>query len=90
LFTIVLYCSAQAASAPADLRAIALDFYEWNEVAYPATASSLGDYRFDARLTTKQQDRKDRHGFLALCKKSIAASSRMAAMRCMSINSSMG
>jgi uncharacterized protein (DUF885 family) len=48
---IVLYFSARAASAPADFRAMAHDFYEWNEVAYPGTASSLGDHRFDARLT---------------------------------------
>ena len=48
---IVLYCSAQAASAPADFRAVAHDFYEWNAVAYSVTASSLGDHRFDARLT---------------------------------------
>src|SRR5881275_1130623 len=49
--TIVLLCSARAAAAPADFRAVAHDFYEWNEVAYPVTASSLGDHRFDARLT---------------------------------------
>jgi len=49
--TIVLLCSARAAAAPADFRAAAHDFYEWSEVAYPVTASSLGDHRFDARLT---------------------------------------
>src|SRR6266480_6703344 len=49
--TIVLLCSARAAVAPADFRAVAHDFYEWNEVVYPVTASSLGDHRFDARLT---------------------------------------
>ena|SRR6266513_6363905 len=49
--TIVLLCSARAAVAPADFRAVAHDFYEWNEVAYPVTASSLGDHRFDAHLT---------------------------------------
>src|ERR1700704_3480924 len=49
--TIILLCSARAAAAPGDFRAAAHAFYEWNEVAYPVTASSLGDHRFDARLT---------------------------------------
>src|SRR4030081_2471910 len=49
--TIILLCSARAAAAPGVFRAVAHDFYEWNEVAYPGTASRLGDHRFDARLT---------------------------------------
>jgi uncharacterized protein (DUF885 family) len=38
-------------AAPAELRAIAHDTYEWYDAAYPVAASSLGDHRYDARLT---------------------------------------
>lgn len=42
---------APAAADPAGLRALAHEFYEWSDAAYPVTASSLGDHRFDTRLT---------------------------------------
>jgi uncharacterized protein (DUF885 family) len=52
LFAVVcVYVSAQAAASPADLRALAHDYYQWYDTAYPVAASGLGDHRFDARLT---------------------------------------
>jgi len=51
LAAIVLFPSVTAAAGPADLRAIAHDFYEWYDASYPVAASGLGDHRFDAHLT---------------------------------------
>src|SRR5215469_4731719 len=51
LTTVCVYFSAQAAASPADLRALAHDYYQWYDTAYPVAASGLGDHRFDARLT---------------------------------------
>jgi uncharacterized protein (DUF885 family) len=40
-----------ASAAPAELRALAHEYYLWRDAAYPVASSSNGEHRFDARLT---------------------------------------
>jgi uncharacterized protein (DUF885 family) len=51
-FTACLALLASGASAaPAELRALAHEYYLWRDAAYPVASSSNGEHRFDARLT---------------------------------------
>ena len=47
---LLLCLSSPARASPTDLRAMAHDYYEWYDQAYPAVASERGDHRFDGRL----------------------------------------
>ena len=40
-----------AAADPAQLRALAHDYYQWRDAAYPVQTSAQGDHRYDDRLT---------------------------------------
>lgn len=40
-----------AAAAPAELRKLAHDYYQWRDAAYPTATSAMGDHRYDDRLT---------------------------------------
>ncbi|TMJ55624.1 MAG: DUF885 domain-containing protein, partial [Alphaproteobacteria bacterium] len=51
LAAIALFPFSVSAAPPGDLRTLAHHAYEWYDEAYPVAASSLGDHRFDARLT---------------------------------------
>ena len=51
LAAIALFPLSVFAAAPGQLRTMAHSAYEWYDEAYPVAASSLGDHRFDARLT---------------------------------------
>jgi uncharacterized protein (DUF885 family) len=42
--------SLQASAAPAEFRALAHEYYEWRDAAYPVATSSAGEHRFDSRL----------------------------------------
>jgi uncharacterized protein (DUF885 family) len=46
-----LYGSAAALADPAELRAMAHDYYQWRDAEYPVATSSRGDHRLDDRLT---------------------------------------
>ncbi len=48
---LLLLLATHVAAAPAELRALAHEYYEWKDVAYPVAASGLGDHRHDAQLT---------------------------------------
>jgi uncharacterized protein (DUF885 family) len=47
-FTLV---SLNAAAEPANLVKISHEYYQWRDSVYPVSTSSLGDHRFDGRLT---------------------------------------
>jgi hypothetical protein len=47
---LLLYCG-YAAAAPADLRAMAHEYYQWRDAAYPVATSDQGEHRYDNRLT---------------------------------------
>jgi len=47
---LLLCLSSPARASPTDLRAMAHDYYEWYDQAYPVVASERGDHRFDGRL----------------------------------------
>jgi uncharacterized protein (DUF885 family) len=50
LLALFVYQSFAAAASADDLRALAHEYYQWNDAQYPVVASALGDHRFDARL----------------------------------------
>lgn len=61
LFAAVALLQAfRAAAAPADFRAIAHDYYQWYEMAYPVAASGSGDHRYDAQLTDYRMSEVER------------------------------
>jgi len=41
----------QATAGAAELRALAHQYYEWRDAAYPIATSGAGEHRFDSRLT---------------------------------------
>jgi uncharacterized protein (DUF885 family) len=43
--------SLQATADPADLRALAHQYYGWRDAAYPVATSNAGEHRFDSQLT---------------------------------------
>jgi uncharacterized protein (DUF885 family) len=47
----VALCAQSAAADPAELRKLAHDYYQWRDAALPVQTSSLGDHRYDDRLT---------------------------------------
>jgi uncharacterized protein (DUF885 family) len=51
LAALAVCASLPATATPATLHALAHDFYQWTAIEHPVLASSLGDHRFDARLT---------------------------------------
>jgi uncharacterized protein (DUF885 family) len=46
--------AASAATDPTTLRQLAHDYYQWRDATHPTSTSSLGDHRYDARLTDYQ------------------------------------
>jgi uncharacterized protein (DUF885 family) len=48
---LLLLFAGHVAASPAELRALAHEYYEWTDTAYPVAASSRGDHRYDTRLT---------------------------------------
>jgi uncharacterized protein (DUF885 family) len=51
LAAFITLLSMQATAGPAELRALAHEYYEWRDVAYPVATSGAGEHRFDSRLT---------------------------------------
>jgi uncharacterized protein (DUF885 family) len=49
--------AVHAGAEPANLQAIAHDYYQWEDAAYPVRTSGSGDHRFDARLTDYQMSK---------------------------------
>jgi uncharacterized protein (DUF885 family) len=47
--------SLDAAADPAELHALAHNYYLWRNQAYPVTSSAYGEHRFDSRLTDYRQ-----------------------------------
>ena len=48
---VLMLSSLPALAGPADLRALAHQYYEWRNAAYPVASSSAGEHRFDSQLT---------------------------------------
>ena len=46
-----LVLTAHAQESPTALRALAHEYYQWRDAAYPVATSGAGDHRFDERLT---------------------------------------
>jgi uncharacterized protein (DUF885 family) len=51
MLTACLLFALDATAGPADLRAVAHAYYDWQIEAYPVAASSSGEHRYDSRLT---------------------------------------
>jgi uncharacterized protein (DUF885 family) len=51
LAAFITLLSLQAAAGPVELRALAHQYYQWRDTAYPVATSSAGEHRFDSRLT---------------------------------------
>jgi uncharacterized protein (DUF885 family) len=51
LAAFITLLSLQATAAPGELRALAHQYYEWRDAAYPVATSGAGEHRFDSRLT---------------------------------------
>jgi uncharacterized protein (DUF885 family) len=51
LAAILLFYSGYTAATPTDLRAMAHEYYQWRDAAYPVATSDQGEHRYDNRLT---------------------------------------
>jgi uncharacterized protein (DUF885 family) len=51
LAAFITLLSLQATAGPAEVRALAHQYYEWRDAAYPVATSGAGEHRFDSRLT---------------------------------------
>lgn len=51
LATLLVLWPLQAVAAPAELRALAHQYYQWRDEAYPVATSGSGEHRFDSRMT---------------------------------------
>jgi uncharacterized protein (DUF885 family) len=51
LAAFITLLSLQATAGPGELRALAHQYYEWRDAAYPVATSGAGEHRFDSRLT---------------------------------------
>jgi uncharacterized protein (DUF885 family) len=51
LAAFITLLSMQATAGPGELRALAHQYYEWRDAAYPVATSGAGEHRFDSRLT---------------------------------------
>ncbi len=51
LAAILLFYSGYTAATPANLRAMAHEYYQWRDAAYPVATSDQGEHRYDNRLT---------------------------------------
>lgn len=51
LLLLTLLTASAAMAGPAEIRALAHQYYDWRDAAYPVATSAAGEHRFDARLT---------------------------------------